>query len=178
MKFISLMLALVLSLNSIAWADPEILVVNTISEEREMELFKIAKENPTEIFAKLSDAELIQVAHELNILIQDIQQDFSTPAATKDGKLGFAMHEWSKISIVLAVVLTAFGILSRTKTFKNAPDNPAAYAVILILGVGIAKAIKAGNDKMMWVTPDEARIIQEKTLRIRKLSDIIEGQLK
>lgn len=178
MKIISLMLALILSLNSVAWADPESLVQNTISEEREMELFEIARDNPAEVFAKMTDAELIQVAHELKLLIQDLQQDFSVPAEHKDGKLGFTTHEWSKISIPLAVALTAFGIFSRTKAFKNAPDNPATYVVLIVLGMGVAAAIRAGNDKMVWVTQEEARVIQEKIMRLRKFSQIIDRQLK
>jgi hypothetical protein len=183
MKTISLMLAFILSLNSIAWADPETVTVvttieDTISEEREAELFKIANDNPAEAFAQMTDAELIQVAHDLKVLIQDIQKDFSAPDAHKDGKLGFTIHEWSKVSIPLAVALTAIGILSRTKAFKNSPDNPATYLVILILGVGVAAAISAGNDKMVWVTPQEAQIIQEKIMRLRKFSMIIDRQLK
>ena len=178
MKFISLILALILSLNNLAWADSENLAQSTISEEREMELFAIAQDNPAEIFAKMTDAELLQVAHELNLLIQDLQQDFSAPDDHKDGKLGFTIHEWSKINIPLIVVLTAVGILSRTKTFKNAPDNPATYVVLFVLGMGVATAISAGNDKMVWLTPEEARVLQEKIMRLRKFSLIIERHLK
>ncbi|MNL26139.1 hypothetical protein D3C87_1476510 [compost metagenome] len=178
MKIISLILALILSLNSVAWADPENLVQNTISEEREMELFEIAQDNPAEILAKMTDAELIQVAHELKLLVQDLQQDFSVPTERKGDKLGFTIHEWSKISISLAVVLTAFGIFSRTKTFKNAPDNPATYVVLIVVGLGVTAAIRAGNDKMVWMTPEEAQMIQEKIMRMRKFSQIIDRQLK
>jgi hypothetical protein len=178
MKFINLMLALVLSLNNVAWADPEILVQNTISEEREMELFELAKSNPIGVFAKMTDVELIQVARELKILLQKLQQDFATPVELKDDKLGFPIHEWGEISIPLAIALTSFSVLTRTKSFKNAPDNPATYVVLVILGIGVAMAIKAGNDKMLWVTPDEARILQEKIFRLRKLSLIIDGQIK
>ena len=180
MKFISFMLAFVLSLNSFTFASAEgpLLVENTISKEREMELFKIAQDNPAEVFAKMTDAELIQVAHDLKILVQDIQKDFSAPAERKGDQLGFAIHEWSKISIPLAVALTAIGILSRTKAFKNAPDNPATYLVILVLGLGVTAAISAGNDKMVWVSLEEAQMIQEKIMRLRKFSLIIDRQLK
>lgn len=180
MKFVSFMLALVLSLNSFAVANAEstLPVANTISKEREMELLKIADDNPAEVFAKMTDAELVQVAHDLKILIQDIQQDFSAPAERKGDKLGFITHEWSKISIPLAVALTAIGILSRTKAFKNAPDNPATYLVILLLGLGITAAISAGNDKMVWVSLQEAQMIQEKIMRLRKFSLIMDRQLK
>jgi hypothetical protein len=67
MKTISLMLAFILSLNSIAWADPETVTVvttieDTISEEREAELFKIANDNPAEAFAQMTDAEFKPLA--------------------------------------------------------------------------------------------------------------------
>lgn len=173
-KIISLMLALTLSFNSVVWAEPE----NRVSEARETELFDIAKDKPAEFLAKLTDAEMVQLTHELAQLVQDLQRDFSTSLEQKDGKYGFKLHEWGKVSVPLVIALTIFGILVRAKTFKNAPDNPATYLVILLVGVGVSVALNATNDNMVWLTPEEVQILQEKIMRLRKFSLNMERRLK
>ena len=177
-KSVTLTLALIFTLNSLAWAGDSIKIASSISQEREEELFEIAENNPAEVLSKMTDAELLQVAKELKLLIQDIQRDFSAPDVREGDRLGFKTHEWSKVSIPLAVALTAIGILSRTKAFKNSPDNPATYLVILILGLGVTAVFRAGNDNMVWMTAEEAQSIQERIMRLRKLSLIVDRQLK
>jgi hypothetical protein len=173
-KIISLMLALTLSFNSVVWAEPE----NRISDARETELFEIAKNQPAEFLAKLTDDELIQLTHELAHLVQDLQQDFSATSEQKDGKYGFKLHEWGKVSVPLIIALTVFGILVRAKTFKNPVDNPATYLVILLVGFGVSIALNATKDNMVWLTPEEVQILQEKIMRLRKFSLNMEQRFK
>lgn len=172
-KSLCLTLALTLTLNSFAFAEEV-----SISDKREEELMELASDNPQEAFAKLTDAELIQVSHDLKILIQDIQRDFAKPDHEKEGRFGYSIREWSKVSIPLAIALTAVGIVLRTKAYKNSPDNPAAFVAIAVLGVGIAAAVNAGGDNTVWLTHEESRIVRERIMRLRKFSLIIDRQLK
>lgn len=163
-----------MTLQSFAFAEE----AASISHKREEELIDLAGDDPQEAFAKMTDAELVQVSKDLKILIQDIQRDFAKPDIEKEGRLGYSIREWSEVSLPLAIALTAIGIVLRTKAYKNSPDNPAAFVAIAVLGFGVAAAVTAGNDNTVWLTHEEARIVKERIQRLRKFSLIIDRQLK
>lgn len=169
MKTLSLILALIFSLNSfslVAHAEGTAL----LSEEREEELLKIARKNPKKALAKLTDQELIQVSKDLRVLVGNLEATFSSlPSIDEQGRKGYTLRDWSDISVPLMVLLTLGGIVMRSKAYKSSPDNPAAYVVILVLGAGIAKTLAETSKTVVWLTPDEELVVQS---RIKVLHDL------
>ena len=170
MKILSLVLALILSLNNfsvVAHAEG----VTLLSEEREEELLKLARRNPKKALAKLTNEELIQVSKDLRVLVASLEATFSSsPTIDEQGRKGYTLRDWSDISLPLMVLLTLGGIVMRSKAYKSSPDNPAAYVVILVLGAGIATTLAETSKTVVWLTPDEEIVVQSRIKVLHELS--------
>lgn len=175
MKNLSLVLALILSLNSfsgVASAEG-----TKLSEEREEELLKIARKNPKKALANLTDAELIQVSKDLRILIKNLETSFSAePMVDHDGRKGYTIRDWSDVSVPLMVLLTLGGIVMRSKAYKSSPDNPIAYVVILVLGAGLTKTLAETSKTVVWLTAEEEVLVQNRIKRLHELSAAMDGR--
>lgn len=178
MKSIALSLSVILALNSTAFA--QVSQTQEASEARQVELLNLAKSNPREALKKMSKEELVQVQQELRTLILGLKYDFDKAEAQDGDRLGYKIRKWGAISTGTLIVLTIGGALAREYTYKGPAVDSDSVAILIfgsMLTVG-AIAATAGGQVMVWLTPSEAKKVQNKIDLLVKLSNSIDQNLK
>lgn len=175
MKPFALAIALIFTLNQAVFAQTGL----TISPAREAQLMALAEQNPKEFLKNLTNDELTQVQRDLRALISGLQVDFSKAEAKDNNRLGYKIRKWGAISTVSIAALTVVGTIVRAGTFKGPSVDNDAVAILIfggIITVGAA-VITASGQMWVWLTPEEADLIQDKIDSLIALSNAIDDKL-